>query len=77
MKMTKMTLAAAAALLASSVAFAAPPKFGAADANADGGVDAAEFKATKIDKDFGELDKDGDGKLNADEYKVALEEDCA
>ena len=76
MKMTKITLTAAAAMLASSVALAAPPKFDAADANADGGVDAAEFAATKIEKKFPELDKDGDGKLNKDEYAAALEEDC-
>ena len=77
MKMTKITLTAAAALFASSVALAEPPQFEAADANGDGGVDAAEFKATEIDRDFGEIDKDGDGKLNMDEYKAALEEDCA
>lgn len=77
MKLTKLTLTAAAVLFASGVALAEPPKFEGADANGDGGVDAAEFKATKIDRDFGELDKDGDGKLNMDEYKAALEEDCA
>jgi len=77
MKLTQITLTAAAAVFASSVALAEPPKFEAADANADGGVDAAEFEATKIDRQFGELDKDGDGKLNMDEYAAALEEDCA
>jgi len=77
MKMTKMTITAAAALFASSVALAEPPQFDGADANGDGGVDAAEFKATEIDKDFAEMDKDGDGKLNKEEYAAALEEDCA
>ena len=79
MKMTKIALAAATALFASSLAFAAdePPKFDAADANGDGAVDAAEFKATKLERDFGEIDQDGDGKLNKDEYAAALEEDCA
>ena len=79
MKLTRIALAAAAALLASSLAFAAdePPDFGAADANGDGVVDAAEFEATGIERDFGEIDEDGDGKLNEDEYAAALEEDCA
>jgi opacity protein-like surface antigen len=77
MKLTHLTLTAAAAVLASSVALAAPPQFEGADTNADGGVDMAEFEATKIDRQFGELDKDGDGKLNKDEYAAALEEDCA
>lgn len=77
MKLTNIILTAAAAIFASSVALAEPPQFDGADANADGGVDMAEFEATKIDRDFGELDKDGDGKLNKEEYAVALEEDCA
>ena len=77
MKTIKIVLAASAALLVSSVAFAAdPPKFGAADANGDGAVDAAEFAATKIDRVFAKLDKNKDGKLDAKEYEAALEEDC-
>jgi hypothetical protein len=76
MKTTRLTLAAAAALMASGVALAAPPKFDAADADADGGVDATEFAATKIEKEFAKLDKDGDGKLNKKEYTAALDEDC-
>ena len=79
MKMTHIALAAATALFASSLASAAdePPAFDAADANGDGFVDASEFEATKIDRDFGEIDQDGDGKLDQDEYAAALEEDCA
>jgi Ca2+-binding EF-hand superfamily protein len=77
MKLTKMTLTAAAAILASSVALAAPPKFDGADANGDGAVDAEEFAATKIKREFKKLDKDGDGKLNKTEYSAALDEDCA
>ncbi|MGB5198472.1 MAG: hypothetical protein WBN68_03440 [Sedimenticolaceae bacterium] len=76
MKTTRLTLAAAAALMASGVALAEPPKFDAADANADGGVDATEFAATKMKKEFAKLDKDGDGKLNKKEYTAALDEDC-
>jgi len=76
MKVTQMTLAAIAAVFASSVTLAEPPKFQAADANGDGGVDAAEFAATKIEKDFKKLDEDGDGKLSKGEYATALEEDC-
>ena len=79
MKLTHIALVAATAFFASSLAFAAdePPKFDAADANGDGVVDASEFEATKIERDFGEIDEDGDGKLNQDEYAAALEEDCA
>ena len=76
MKTTRLTVAVAAALLASGVALAQPPKFDAADTNADGGVDATEFAATKIKKKFPELDKDGDGKLTKKEYSAALDEDC-
>ncbi len=77
MKKTKIALAAGAALMISSAAFAGdPPKFKAADANADGSVDATEYAATKLEKEFDKLDKNGDGKLNEDEYKAALEEDC-
>lgn len=78
MKLTKMMLAAAAAFAISGVVMAedGPPKFAAADANGDGGVDAAEFEATGLEREFAKLDKDGDGKLNNDEYAAALEEDC-
>ncbi len=76
MKTIRFTLAAAAALMASGVALAEPPKFAAADANGDGGVDATEFAATKIEREFPKLDEDGDGKLNKQEYAAALEEDC-
>lgn len=76
MKMTQLTLAAAAALLASSVAFAAPAKFDKADANGDGSVDAAEFANSGIKKKFEKLDKDKDGKLSKKEYSAALDEDC-
>jgi hypothetical protein len=76
MKLTKLTVLAAAILL-SGAALAEKPNFAAADTNSDGMVDAAEFKATGIEKDFGELDADGNGSLNGDEYKAALEEDCA
>jgi hypothetical protein len=76
MKMIQLT-ALAAALLLSGAVLAEKPDFAAADANSDGMVDAAEFKATGIEKDFGELDADGNGSLNGDEYAAALEEDCA
>lgn len=78
MKKTVLIPVAAAAILASSVAFAAegPPKFKAADTNGDGAVDATEFAATKLKRDFSKLDKDGNGSLNEKEYKAALEEDC-
>ncbi len=77
MKITKLTVAAAAALLASSVAFAATPTFKKADANSDGMVDAAEFEAAEVKGfKFEKLDKNGDGKLDKKEYSVTLEEDC-
>jgi Ca2+-binding EF-hand superfamily protein len=76
MKNTSMILAAAAALMATSVAFAAPPSFKKADANGDGVVDAAEFEATKSKKKFASLDKNGDGTLDKKEYSVLLDEDC-
>lgn len=76
MKISHLTLAAAAALLASAVAFAAPAKFDKADANGDGSVDAAEFANSGIKKKFEKLDKDGDGKLSKKEYSAALDEDC-
>lgn len=64
------------AVFTASVAFAAPPKFDKADANADGFVDAAEFAASGVKKKYEKLDKDGDGKLNKKEYTAALDEDC-
>jgi len=76
MKMTQLTLAALAALLATSVAIAAPAKFDKADANGDGFVDADEFAASDMEKDMGKLDKDGDGKLSKKEYSAGLDEDC-
>lgn len=77
MKLTKLTLAATAALLASSVALAAPVSFKKADSNADGAVDAAEFANSGVEgKKMAELDKDGDGKLDKKEYSAALDEDC-
>jgi hypothetical protein len=77
MKLIQPTVLAAALLLAGSALAAEKPKFDAADANGDGMVDAEEFKATGIEKEFGELDADGNGSLNKDEYAAALEEDCA
>lgn len=77
MEKSKLILTMCAGLLISSIAIAAePPKFEGADANGDGGVDATEFAATKIDKEFAKLDEDGDGKLNKEEYAIALEEEC-
>lgn len=76
MKTTQPILVAAAALLASSLAFAAPMKFAKADANGDGAVDAAEFANSGVKKKFEKLDKDGDGKLSKKEYSAALDEDC-
>ena len=76
MKTTKLTLAIAA-LLASSLAFAAPLSFKKADANSDGAVDAAEFANSGVkEKKMADLDKDGDGKLSNKEYSAALDEDC-
>ncbi|MCB1800715.1 MAG: EF-hand domain-containing protein [Gammaproteobacteria bacterium] len=77
MKSKQMILAAAAALLASSVAFAAPVKFAKADANGDGFVDATEFAASGMTKKMEKLDKNGDGKLDKKEYSAGLDEDCA
>jgi hypothetical protein len=77
MKPIKLTVFAAALVLSGVALAAEKPDFAGADANSDGMVDEAEFKATGIEKDFGELDADGDGSLNGDEYKAALEEDCA
>ena len=76
MKMTQYALVAAAALLASSLALAAPAKFDKADTNGDGSLDAAEFAASGVKKKFEKLDKDGDGKLSKKEYSAALDEDC-
>lgn len=76
MKMTRLTLAACIALLATSVAFAAPAKFPKADANGDGFVDATEFAASGMKKDMAKLDKDGDGKLTKKEYAAGMDEDC-
>lgn len=76
MKKTSMIVAATAALLATSVAFAAPPSFKKADANGDGAVDATEYAATKGERAFAKLDKDGDGVLSKKEYSVLLDEDC-
>jgi len=79
MKMTKLIAAAAAALLASSIAFAAdePPEFKAADTNGDGAVDEAEFKATGLEGDFKNADTDGNGTMNEEEYTAVLEGECA
>ena len=77
MKMTQLTLAACAALLASTVAVAAePPKFKKADANGDGALDAAEYKATKAEPKFAKLDKDKSGTLSKKEYEAVFEEEC-
>jgi hypothetical protein len=76
MKTTKLSLMLAA-LLASSLAFAAPLSFKKADADGDGSVNAEEFAASGVEgKKMGELDKDGDGKLSSKEYSAALDEDC-
>ncbi|MCB1792240.1 MAG: EF-hand domain-containing protein [Gammaproteobacteria bacterium] len=76
MKIKHMIVVAAGALLATSVAFAAPAKFDKADANGDGSVDATEFAASGVKKKFEKLDKDGDGKLSKKEYSVVFDEDC-
>jgi hypothetical protein len=76
MKTTQLAFAALAALLATSVAVAAPPKFDKADANGDGFVDADEFAASGMKKEMKKLDKDGDGKLSKKEYSAGLDEDC-
>lgn len=79
MKKTQLIIAAAAAVLATSVAFAAdePPEFAAADTNGDGAVDAAEFKATGLEGEFPNVDTDGNGTLNEEEYQAAVEGECA
>ena len=77
MKLIKLTVFAAALVLSGAALAEEKPDFAGADANSDGMVDAAEFKATGIERDFGELDADGNGSLNSDEYAAALEEDCA
>lgn len=76
MKITQILLASAAAVLATSVAFAAPAKFSKADANGDGALDAAEYAASGMKKEFAKLDKDGDGKLSKREYIAGMDEDC-
>ena len=76
MKYTQLTIASCAALLVSNVALAAPVKFKAADANADGFVDAAEFAKSGGKQELTKLDKDKDGKLSKKEYSVVLEEEC-
>ena len=76
MKMTPTILAACAALLTSTVAFAEPKEFPKADANGDGFVDATEFAASGVDAKFDESDTNKDGKLDIDEYQAAVG-DCA
>jgi hypothetical protein len=76
MKKTSMILAAAAALLATSIAFAAPPSFKKADTNGDGMVDASEYEATKAKRKMADLDKNGDGNLDKKEYSALFDEDC-
>jgi len=78
-KKIQLITAAAAFALSSAVLAADPPEFDTADANGDGGVDAAEWDAITIDdkKSFGEADGNGDGKLDADEYASAAGLDCA
>lgn len=76
MKTTNLALVALAALLISSLTFAAPAKFDKADANGDGFVDASEFAASGMEKELAKLDKDGDGKLSKKEYSAGLDEDC-
>jgi hypothetical protein len=79
-KLSKAVALIGAITLVSGLAYAAPAKFDAVDANGDGAVDTEEFvKATEsgVTKKFEDLDKDKDGKLNKKEYSAALEEDCA
>ena len=79
MNKTQLIVAAAAALLASSIAFAAdePPTFAVADKNGDGAVDAAEHKAAGLQFDFANNDTDGNGTLSEEEYQAALDAECA
>ena len=79
MKKTQLIVAAAAAVLVSSVAFAAdePPDFAGADKNGDGAVDATEFKATGLEGEFSNVDTDGNGTLNEEEYQAVVEGECA
>ena len=77
MKLTQLTVAACAALLASNVAIAAEPlKFKKADTNGDKVLDEAEFKASGAKAKFAKLDKNKDGKLQRKEYDVIFEEEC-
>lgn len=76
MKFTQMTLAACAALMISSAAYAEPKEFKAVDVNGDGSVDAAEYANSGVEEaTFKELDTNKDGNLSKDEYSAALE-DC-
>jgi len=76
MKKTSIILAATAALLASSIAFAATPSFKKADTNADGMVDASKYAAIKSERKMADLDKNGDGNLDKKEYSALFDEDC-
>ena len=76
MKLSQLTLTACAALLASGVAIAEPKAFKAADANADGMIDAGEFAKAGVETAMAELDKDKNGSLSKKEYEVVLEEEC-
>lgn len=72
-------LAAAMLFAAGSVLAAEIPKFKAADADASGFVEEAEFAKAQeagVKESYAELDKDGDGKLSKEEYAVILGEDC-
>lgn len=77
MKLIK-SLVTASALLLASTAFAddEPPTFEKADTNGDGGVDATEYAATKMEPDFAEFDVDKDGKLNAAEFEELVNSEC-
>ena len=77
MKMTQLTVAACAALLASSVAMAAGPlKFKKADVDGDKALSMEEFKNSGAKAKFKKLDKNKDGVLSRKEYDVIFEEDC-
>lgn len=76
MKTSQTILAAAVAILASSVALAAPVSFKKADANGDGMVDAAEFANSGVKRKMESLDRNKDGTLDKKEYSVVLDEDC-